>query len=47
VCAGELPDRWPETLLIDSQNFRVKSGPNVGRGFHVFAAVGRDPGEPG
>ncbi len=47
VCAGELPDRWPETLLIDSQNFRVKSGPNAGRGFHVFAAVGRDPGQPG
>jgi hypothetical protein len=47
VCSGELPARWPETLLVDSQNFRVKSGPNAGRGFHVFAAVGRDAGEPG
>lgn len=47
VCAGQLPDRWPETLLVDSQNFRVKSGPNIGRGFHVFAAVGRDMDEPG
>ncbi|MHB8657458.1 MAG: transposase [Solirubrobacteraceae bacterium] len=47
MCAGELPDRWPETLLIDSQNFRVRSGPNAGRGFHVFAALGRDAGEPG
>jgi hypothetical protein len=47
VCAGQLPDRWPETLLVDSQNFPVKSGPNTGRGFHVFAAVGRDVGEPG
>lgn len=47
VCAGQLPQRWPETLLIDSQNFRVKSGPNTGRGFHVLAAVGRDVGEPG
>jgi hypothetical protein len=47
VCAEQLPDRWPETLLLDSQNFRVKSGPHSGRGFHVFAAVGRDIGEPG
>jgi hypothetical protein len=47
VCAGLLPNRWPETLLVDSQNFRVKSGPHAGRGFHVFAAVGRDVGEPG
>jgi hypothetical protein len=47
VCAGRLPDRWPETLLIDSQNFRVKSGPNTGRGFQIFAAVGRGSGEPG
>jgi hypothetical protein len=47
VCAGQLPGRWPETVLIDSQNFRVKSGPNAGRGFHVLAAVGRDVGKPG
>lgn len=47
VCAGQLPDRWPETLLVDSENFRVRSGPNTGRGFHVLAAVGRDVGEPG
>jgi hypothetical protein len=47
VCAGELPERWPHTIAVDSQNFRVNSGPNVGRGFHVFAAVGRDQAEPG
>ena len=47
MCAGQLPDRWPETLVIDSQNFRVKSGPNDGAGFHVLAAVGRDVGERG
>jgi hypothetical protein len=47
VCAGELPQRWPDTVAVDSQNFRVKSGPNAGRGFHVLAAVGRDHGEPG
>jgi hypothetical protein len=47
ICAGELPDRWPHTIAIDSQNFRVISGPNTGRGFHVLAAVGRDPLEAG
>jgi hypothetical protein len=47
VCAGELPDRWPHTIAIDSQNFRVNSGPNTGRGFHVLAAVGREEGETG
>jgi hypothetical protein len=47
VCDGQLPERWPHTIVIDSQNFRVKSGPHTGRGFHVLAAVGRDPGEPG
>src|SRR5919201_3516503 len=26
VCAGELPGRWPETLLIDSKSFRVRAG---------------------
>jgi hypothetical protein len=45
VCAGVLPDRWPHTLAVDSQNFRVKSGPNAGRGFRVLAAVGRDKGD--
>jgi hypothetical protein len=47
VCAGELPDRWPDTLAVDSQNFRVRTGPKSWRGFHVLAAVGREPGEPG
>lgn len=45
VCAGELPDRWPHTLAVDSQNFRVNSGPRDGSGFHVLAAVGRDKGD--
>jgi hypothetical protein len=47
LCAGELPDRWPHTIAVDSQNFRVKSGPRAGHGFNVLAAVGRDQGEPG
>ncbi|HEY6397561.1 MAG TPA: hypothetical protein VIX82_08930 [Solirubrobacteraceae bacterium] len=47
ICAGQLPERWPQTIAVDSQNFRVKSGPHAGRGFQVFAAVGRDQGEPG
>jgi hypothetical protein len=47
VCAGERPARWPEVLLIDSKNFRVRTGERAGRGFHVFAAMGCDPGEPG
>ncbi len=45
VCAGELPDRWPHTLAVDSQNFRVNSGPRDGSGFNVLAAVGRDKGD--
>lgn len=45
VCAGELPDRLPHTLAVDSQNLRVNSGPNDGAGFHVLAAVGRDKGD--
>lgn len=47
VCAGELPERWPHTLLIDSKNFRIRTGDRAGRGFQVFAAMGWDPGEPG
>jgi hypothetical protein len=47
VCEEQLPDSWPDTVAVDSQNFRVVSGPNTGRGFHVLAAVGRDRGEPG
>jgi len=47
VCAGELLARWPDTVAVDSQNFRVNSGPNAGRGFHILAAVGRDLAEPG
>jgi hypothetical protein len=26
VCAGELPERWPHTLLIDSKNYRIRTG---------------------
>lgn len=47
VCAEELPRRWPETLLIDSKNFRICTGPDAGRGFHVFAAMGTEPAAPG
>jgi hypothetical protein len=47
ICAGELPRRWPHTIAVDSQNFRVNSGPNAGRGFHVLAAVGRDEAQAG
>jgi hypothetical protein len=46
ICAGELPDRWPPTIAVDSQNFRIISGPHTGEGFHILAAVGRDQGEP-
>ena len=46
ICEGSC-ERWPDTIAVDSQNFRVNSGPNAGRGFHVLAAVGRDPAEPG
>ncbi|MGH3610406.1 MAG: hypothetical protein ACRDRD_20310, partial [Pseudonocardiaceae bacterium] len=47
ICPGQLPERWPHTIAVDSQNFRVNSGPNAGRGFHILAAVGRDQPEPG
>lgn len=47
ICPGQLPERWPHTIAVDSQNFRVNSGPNAGRGFHVLAAVGREEPEPG
>lgn len=47
VCAGELPERWPETLLIDSKGFRLLSGLHAGRGFHVFAAMGTEAAESG
>ena len=47
VSAAELPRRWPETLLIDSKNFRIRSGEHAGRGFHVFAAMGSEAPEPG
>jgi hypothetical protein len=47
VAAGELPERWPQTLLVDSMNFRVRTGERSGRGFHVFAAMGCDPGQAG
>ncbi len=46
ICAGELPERWPHAIAVDSQNFRVKSGAHRGRGFHVLAAVGREQRDP-
>jgi hypothetical protein len=47
VCEGQLPERWPSRLLIDSKNFRINAGARSGRGFHVFAAMGCEKGEPG
>jgi len=47
VCAGELPGRWPRTLVIDSKNFRIRTGEHAGRGFHVLAAMGSEAAEPG
>jgi hypothetical protein len=43
LCAGLLPERWPEVVVIDSAELQVKSGPRRGEGFHVIGAVGRDP----
>lgn len=40
ICAPEQPRSWPETLLVDSKNFRIHSGDRAGRGFHVFCAMG-------
>jgi hypothetical protein len=40
ICVEELPRRWPETLLVDSKNFRIHTGERAGRSFHVFAAMG-------
>jgi hypothetical protein len=42
LCAGRLPEEWPEVVAIDSIEMRVKSGPRRGQGFHVIGAVGRD-----
>jgi hypothetical protein len=42
LCAGLLPEAWPQMLVIDSTELRVKSGPRRGQGFHVIGAVGRD-----
>lgn len=47
LCAHELPERWPKTLLIDSKNFRIRTGAHAGRGFQVFAAMGTEAAEPG
>ena len=47
VTAGELPQRWPERLALDSREFRIDRGPRAGQRFHVFCAVGHDaPGRP-
>ena len=47
LTVGLLPERWPEVLVVDSAELRVKSGPRRGQGFHVIGAVGRDPAPPG
>jgi hypothetical protein len=47
VGARELPGRWPATLLVDSKNFRIRSGEHAGRGFQVLAAIGTAPAAPG
>ena len=47
VCADELPECWPQVLLIDSRGFRITSGQRVGRGFYVFAAIGINIDEHG
>jgi hypothetical protein len=47
LCAGLLPEEWPEVMVIDSAELRVKSGPRRGQGFHVIGAVGRDPAPAG
>jgi hypothetical protein len=44
---GVLPGTWPEMLVIDSTEMRVRSGPRRGQSFHVIAAVGRDPNPGG
>jgi hypothetical protein len=47
VTAGDLPQRWPERLALDSREFRIDRGPRAGQSFHVFCAVGHDePGRP-
>ena len=47
VTAGQLPQRWPERLALDSCEFRIDRGPSAGHSFHVFCAVGHDqPGRP-
>jgi hypothetical protein len=47
ITAGELPERWPDRLALDSREFRIDRGPRAGQGFHVFCAVGHDePGRP-
>jgi len=47
VCEGELPERWPAVVLIDSRGFRVTTGARAGRGFYVFAAIGIEVDEHG
>jgi hypothetical protein len=47
VCAGELPERWPEVLLVDCRGFRITTGKRAGRSFYVFAAVGIELDEDG
>ncbi len=47
VTAGELAERWPQRLALDSREFRIDRGPRAGQSFHVFCAVGHDePGRP-
>jgi hypothetical protein len=46
LCAGLLPEEWPQVVTIDSIAMRVKSGPRRGQGFHVIGAVGRHAADP-
>jgi hypothetical protein len=47
VSAGQLPQRWPQRLALDSREFRIDRGPRAGLSFHVLCAVGHDePGRP-
>lgn len=47
VCAGELPERWPAVVVLDSRGFRITTGERAGRGFYVFAAIGVEIDEHG
>jgi hypothetical protein len=43
LCTGLLPEEWPEVVVIDSAELRVKCGQRRGQGFHVIGAVLEPP----